>query len=98
MLAALGKPAMASSSKQPPDPNSDGEDPPGHQSVRETSFGETGFRFCFDGCAGSSLRGSAFSGCSAWLDCSAARRRSAPCIGRQILDPWTTSEVPRLPF
>ena len=71
----------------------------GHQSIQgNTSLYEMGFRFCFDGCAGSSLRRSAFSGCSAWFDWSAARGRSAPCIGRRILNPWTTSEVPRLPF
>lgn len=70
----------------------------GHQSIQgNTSFCEMGFRFCADGCAGSSPRSSAFS-CSAWLDCSAARARSAPCVGRRTLNPWTTSEVSRLPF
>ena len=66
--------------------------------------------FCFVsfltifGCAGSSLQHPGFSSCSAQakLSCSTwdlssltRDRRHIPCIGRWILNHWTTREVPR---
>lgn len=92
-------PAAESSSKQSPDPKSDGEDPPAapvspgkHPSMRLAS----GFVLMavWGLHCGAQLSPVAAHG----LGCSAAWGRSAPYDGRRILNLWTTSDVPGLPF
>lgn len=92
-------PAAASCSKQSPDPNSDREDPPvapvspgKHPSMRLAS----GFVLMavWGLHCGAQLSLVAAHG----LGCSAARGRSTSCDGRRILNAWTTSDVPGLPF
>ena len=53
----------------------------------------------FFGCAGSLLWPAGFSGCGLWDLSSLTRDQThVPCFGRQILNHWTTREIPRQVF